>query len=527
MDEDGRMQVALFRYGVISDLVQERLSRGEQARFLNSLSGRWWQDPRGRMVRVSPSTVKTWLYRFRKGGFEALKPRRRRDRGQPRAISPEIIDRLADLKRQLPARSVSQLIRILEVDPHSGIEPGTLKRSTVHRHLSSLGLTRRQVEPRKAHRRFERRAPGDLWQLDQTSGLLLPHPHRVGKWMKTDLFAAVDDHSRACVHCQFYSDAKMPRLEHFTRHALSKAGVPRAIYVDRAGIHVSSHFRGNLAVLGVKVILGRSGHPAGRGKMERFMGTMKSEFYPEARLLIASGEITNLEQLNQYLWAWVEQDYQGRVHSETGETPRDRYQKQSPPLPDPAALVNLFLSRVKRKVRKDATVSLHGNRYQVDDALVGNFVELRYDPFDLRRVDVWLEGRFLQVAKPHVVTVHATPSRIEPPREEKLTVSYLKLLKARHDQELAREMERLRFRDLPEQPLRTGGGLAPFLLLLEQGLGRDLSPTETGDTGAYWDTYGPFDLALAEKILRDECIRSGTDHHLIVYLEAIKSNMKG
>lgn len=151
---------------------------------------------------------------------------------------------------------------------------------------------------------------------------------------------------------------------------------------------------------------------------------------------------------------------------------------------------------------------------------MGNFVELSYDPFDLRRVEVWLEGRFLQGAKPHVVTAHATPPWIEPPKEEKLTVSYLKLLKTR-------EMERLRFRDLPGQPLRTGGGLAPFLLLLEQGLGRDLSPTETGDTGAYWDTYGPFDLALAEKILRDECIRSGTDHHLIVYLEAIKSNMKG
>ncbi len=527
MDEDGRMQAALFRYGVISDLVQERLLRGEQARFLESLSGRWWRDPRGLMVRVSASAVKVWLGRFRRGGFEALKPRRRRDRGQPRAISPEVIGRLADLKRELPARSVPQLIRILEADPHSGIEPGTLKRSTVHRHLSALGLTRRQTEPRKAHRRFEHRAPGDMWQLDQTSGLLLPHPHRVGKWMKTDLFAAVDDHSRACMHCQFYPDAKMPRLEHFTRHALGSAGVPRAIYVDRARIHMSGHFRGSLAVLGVKVILGRPGHPAARGKIERLIGTIKSEFYPEARLLIASGDITSLEQLNQYLWAWVEQDYQARVHSETRETPRDRYRRQPPPLADPAALANLFLSRAKRKVRKDATVSLAGNRYQVDDALVGAFVELRYDPFDLRRVEVWLEGRRLQVAKPHVITAHAAPSRAEPAGEEKLTVSYLKLLKARHDQELAQEMERLRFRDLPEQPLAAGGGLAPFLLLLGQSLGRELSPTETADASAFWNIHGPFELARAEKILNNECRRSGTDRHLIVYLETIKSSMKG
>ena len=39
-------------------------------------------------------------------------------------------------------------------------------------------------------------------------------------------------------------------------------------------------------------------------------------------------------------------------------------------------------------VSKTATVSLHGNRYEVDAALVGRSVELLFDPFDLGKVEV-------------------------------------------------------------------------------------------------------------------------------------------
>ena len=37
---------------------------------------------------------------------------------------------------------------------------------------------------------------------------------------------------------------------------------------------------------------------------------------------------------------------------------------------------------------KTATVSLHGNSYEVDPALVRRKVELVFDPFDLTRIEV-------------------------------------------------------------------------------------------------------------------------------------------
>ena len=208
------------------------------------------------------------------------------------------------------------------------------------------------------------------------------------------LFVVVDDYSRYCPHAQFYPDGKMPRLEHCMRQALAKAGIPQAVYVDRAGIHVSRHFRAACAALGIQVILGRRKNPAARGKVERFNQTVQ-KVYPELRLLVARGEVKTVEEANAYLWAWLEEDYHRRPHSETGEPPRDRYFRKPPKLPDPVTLANLFLTRDARTVRKDATICVGSNRYQVDPELRDRQkVEVRYDPFDLTRVEVWVDGRF-------------------------------------------------------------------------------------------------------------------------------------
>ncbi len=193
--------IALFRYNCIADLVRGPLPRGEQNRILQCLAHREWEAPGGVKVQVSVSALEAWLARYRQGGFEALKPRTRSDRGRPRAVDGTLLDRLAQLKAELPRCSVPQLIRLLEKDPSSGIAPGSLKRATVYRHLAAMGLTARTRKIRRAYHPFQRQAPGELWQLDETDGLLLPDPHRPGKWRKTVLFVVVDDHSRFSPHC--------------------------------------------------------------------------------------------------------------------------------------------------------------------------------------------------------------------------------------------------------------------------------------------------------------------------------------
>jgi len=520
--EERRVEVALFRYGCIAELLQRKLPRGEQARILERLANQEWEAPGGEKVRLSVSTLKSWLARYRKGGFEALKPKPREDRGRPRALDPALIERAAQLKRELPARSVPQVIRMLEAS--GAAAKGSLSRATLHRHLRALGLTRRQPGSRRVYQRFEREEPGELWQIDQTDGIFLPDPRRPGKFRKTVLFVIIDDYSRYCPHAQFYPDGKMPRLEHCMRQALAKAGIPQAVYVDRAKIHVSRHFRAACAALGIRVILGRRRNPAGRGKLERFNRTVEEEVYPELRLLVAREEVKTEEQANPYFWAWLEEDYHRRPHSETGEPPRDRYFRKPPRLPDPVALANLFLSRVERTVRKDATIRIGGNRYQVDPELRDREkVEVRYDPFDLTRVEVWVDGRFYQVAVPLALNKTSLSRRAETaPAPTQLSMSYLKLLRAQHDRRLAEEVERLRFSDLPKQLPGATGGVAPFLALLHLGLGRDLTEAETREAREFWATYGPLDIRLCQQALERACRDLGPGRHISTYLEEIR-----
>ena len=60
---------------------------------------------------------------------------------------------------------------------------------------------------------------------------------------------------------------------------------------------------------------------------------------------------------------------------------------------------------------RTATVPLEGNSYGVDPALVGRRVELRYDPEDLSRIDVYLNGTKAGVATPFVIAPPHAPGR--------------------------------------------------------------------------------------------------------------------
>jgi putative transposase len=102
---------------------------------------------------------------------------------------------------------------------------------------------------------------------------------------------------------------------------------------------------------------------------------------------------------------------------------------------DPDRLAAAFRWSVTRKVTRTATVPLEGNAYGVDPALVGRRVELRYDPEDLTRIDVYLDGRRAGVATPFVTRRHVHPAvpQAARPQPEATGIDYLGLVVAAHD----------------------------------------------------------------------------------------------
>ena len=93
-----------------------------------------------------------------------------------------------------------------------------------------------------------------------------------------------------------------------------------------------------------------------------------------------------LEALNAKLSHWIQTTYHTRPHSSTGKSPQVRFQDNAEHLRqlelDPATLEKLFHTRVTRTVRKNGTIRLYNQLYEVSLTLRGHRIELRHTPFD-------------------------------------------------------------------------------------------------------------------------------------------------
>jgi putative transposase len=118
---------------------------------------------------------------------------------------------------------------------------------------------------------------------------------------------------------------------------------------------------------------------------------------------------------------------------------RRNTQAGAPALPGPALLHQVFLWSEFRVVTKTAQVNLHGNRFEVDAALVGRRVELVFDPFDLTDIEVRFQNRAMGKAAAVRIGRHTHP-RARPeaaPPAVPTGIDYLSLLAARRSAELA------------------------------------------------------------------------------------------
>jgi len=429
--------VGLFRYALIREAADSELTTRQRGRLVRALAQAEHQGPFGQPVRVSRATIDRWIRDWRRGGFDALVP-------PPRRVSPrtpaEVLDLAAALKREVPERTAVQVTAILRA--HAGWAPDE---RTLQRHFARLELTTRPTgQPPAAFGRFEADAPNQRWTGDALHG-----PTVNGR--KAILCAFIDDHSRLLTGYRWARREDTVRLEAALHGGLAARGIPATIYVDNGSAFVDKQLLRACASLGIRLVHSRPGQPEGRGKIERFFRTVRDQFLVE----IGSGrELDDLVQLNTLFTAWVETVYHRRDHSETEQTPWDRWSTITPPLPTPTQLREAFLWSEWRTVTKTATVSLHGNTYQVDAALIGRKVELVFDPFDLTDIEVRWQGRAMGHAVPHRIGRHvhhkARPDEATPATAAPTGINYLALVEAQHTKEIS---ERLRYCQLPDGPL--------------------------------------------------------------------------
>lgn len=383
MDEEKKKQIATFRFGVIHDLVGHvELEAGEQERLIREKCARKWVIPFSDKTRITRSTILRWVKLYKDSGckLEALTNHDRSDNGKSRAIDEETCLALIRLRAQLPKATVARLIR--EMDKRRLVSPGiSLTATTVHRFLRTNGLMNRTEALPEDRRKFEAELPNDLWQSDCMHGPSVEHE---GKKRKTYLLAFIDDHSRLVPHAEFYLTESLSSYLKALEEALLTRGLPRKIYTDNGSAFRSHHLEHVTASLGIALIHARPYKPQGKGKIERFFRTVRSDF-------LSGFKGTTLADLNQALFFWLSDIYHQRIHSSTGQTPFARFTSRMECLREaPRNLRDYFRKTVRRRVAKDRTISLDGRIFEAPVSLIGKQVALLYHEGEPEHVEIML-----------------------------------------------------------------------------------------------------------------------------------------
>ncbi len=403
---DPRERIAQQRYEVIAPLLRPSVPRGAQKIVLEELTGKMHLDAQNNLVYLGKRTIERYLSNYRKFGKEGLKPKVRLEQTKLKAFSQQALDEAVQIRLKRPELSADSIIDLLR----TGLVPGAdqMHVSTLNRHFRRLGKDRPALKRvvRKRYRLLSVEGAHVLWICDVWDGPYLLD-ERTGKKRRLRLVAILDAYTRFIVHAEFYFNENRPCLEDALLKAIVKFQTPEIFYADNARIFRSHHLKRIAAELGFVIKHSRAGQPQGRGKIERWFRTVAEKFEPLLKEQIDSGKITTLTEVNTFLAAWVEKRYHCRRHSTLKMSPQDALGNAKANhldmsrYVDPATVHEAFLWRETRDVSLLGAVKIYNNLYEVDETLLGKTVELRFNPYDLRRILVYYEGTFRCEARPY------------------------------------------------------------------------------------------------------------------------------
>jgi transposase len=388
IDWEGVPEQDYERYLKRLAIVELLLEQGTSAEAKSRMREQFCQD---NLIRRR--TLANWTARYLKEGPAALLFHRHREGRSPRILDAELRAKVLELVREMPARSVARLRRLLAGEPLMAEKIARVSDRSIYRFLkeNGLGLKQRQsmdsVRAARTYHSFQAPHSLSLVQGDARDGIWLDLPE--GSRRKTYLFVWVDDYSRKILFGKYYLDEKLPCLEDSFKIMVLRWGVPAALYLDNGSVYISRQFASVLAELRIKGIHHKPYQAHCKGKVEAVQKTIKADFQSEA----ARAGMRTLEELNTAFWAWAEIDYNRRLHSSTGQTPDERFLAGLPKdhrrLEDLSAFQAMFLWKQRRTITKWGKISLYANQYPVTCRPPGTVVEVRYDPFDLSRVSIY------------------------------------------------------------------------------------------------------------------------------------------
>lgn len=386
--------LALFRLGIVGDLLARDLSGGELHAELVARAAERYRPPGATASRTFHwKTLQSWYYAAKRWstafsrasslrkpsaarGHTGLVPKSRK-RGFATDLTGEQRDLLVQIRREHPSAAAGM---ILDTAVHQGlIAEGAVSPSTLRRLFAALGLPRTSVNraERRDRRRWEAAHVGGLWHADVCHVWVRDAG---GVPRKVYVHGILDDHARFVVAIEGREHEREVDMLSVFCGALLRYPAPDVLYVDNGSCYSGNVLALACARLGIKLVHAQPYDPQARGKMERFWRTLRQRCADHLR----TG--ASLHDVNAALLAFLDADYHVRPHASLiGETPLKRFHAGLKALPRPKTARELATAlevTVKRRVAGDATFSIDGSLFEVQGRhLAGRVISLVIDPF--------------------------------------------------------------------------------------------------------------------------------------------------
>ena len=375
-------EIAVNRHKIIASIVAAMEENTDAARITMLKNEACEQNG------IHRRTLGRWLDAYLEKGFEGLKPIGRGS-GKRGAITDDFINEAIILRREVPSRSIPQIIEILEMEGKA--PPGLLRRTTLQEKLQEKGYSARQMKMYQqgglAARRFQRQNRGDMWHSDIKFTNFITVG---GEKKQTCLVCFLDDATRYVVHGEFYDGLDQTIVEDCFRKAILKEGVPRRVYFDNGAQFKNKWMTRACAILGIKLLFAKPYSPESTGKIERFNRTVDS-FLDEAALK----NCKTLDDYNKYFKVWLAECYHTRAHGGLEKTsPEIAYKTSKSPLRfvSPETVAAAFMRVETRRVDKSGCISFCNKKYEVGALLAGRQVDVAYDPNDIETLTIEHDG---------------------------------------------------------------------------------------------------------------------------------------
>ena len=350
------------------------------------------------------------LYRYekyyRENSFDGLRPMNRQKRRSAKLPDnyDEIVGQAIQLKKEVPRRSVRQIIKILEIEGWAA--PGILKASTLQRYLYNAGLGKKQMrkhtEAREtSSRRFCRPHRMELIQGDIKYGPQIRD--KDGKLIKTYLSSLIDDHSRYILQSEFYDNQRAEIVEDTFHKAILKHGGFDCGYLDNGGQYITARLAKSCGKLGIRLLHAKPRNAEGKGKIEKFHQVVDS-FIAEIRV----AHVHSVEKLNERWKYYLEEEYQKEAHdgikeyyeamdvavAAGGISPEQEWNRDTRKLTflDVGTVAEAFKRHETRQIDKAGCFSFEGKLYEASTALAGAEAEIVYDPLHTEEIEVHYQG---------------------------------------------------------------------------------------------------------------------------------------